>query len=239
MRVSVISDPTRSVRYQEATSADVPAMARSRAADAEAGPADARMARYLDGAHHPHEALAPRTAFVALESDAVIGYIAGHACTRHLPAASESVTDGIHWGQTPRACRGQTPRAQPEGSDPFASLNSDSRDQEIRHLRYPTPGSGPALDSASAPDASPGFACEGEVQYLYVAPGARRRGVARQLLRLLARWFDARAIRRVCVNADVESAGAAPFYLAARARPLNVHWYVWDDIRTVSIPDHL
>jgi hypothetical protein len=24
-----------------------------------------------------------------------------------------------------------------------------------------------------------------------------------------------------------------PFYLAARALPLNRHWYVWDDIRTV------
>jgi GNAT superfamily N-acetyltransferase len=91
----------------------------------------------------------------------------------------------------------------------------------------------------SDPDAENGFACAGEVQYLYVAPSARRRGVARELLRLLARWFDEHGIRRVCVNAHVESVGAAPFYIAARARPLNVHWYVWDDIRTVSSPDHI
>jgi GNAT superfamily N-acetyltransferase len=214
---SVISAPNRSVRYQEATSADVPAMARSRAEDAEAGPADARMARYLDGTHHPQRALPPRTAFVALQGDDVIGYIAGHATTRHLPPGSVSV-----------------------GSEPVGSETTDSdpnySGRRGRHLRYPTPASGPTSNS----DAAKGFACEGEVQYLYVAPGARRRGVARQLLRLLARWFDERGIRRVCVNADVESAGAAPFYIAARARPLNVHWYVWDDIRTVSSPeDHI
>jgi GNAT superfamily N-acetyltransferase len=197
-------------------------MTRSRAVDAEAGPADARMARYLDGAHHPQKALAARTAFVALQDDEVIGYIAGHATTRQLPLGAESVSDGDrNWGQTPRA--------QPEDSDPFASLASDSNGQGVRALRDLTPVSDPAAH----------LACEGEVQYLYVAPGARRRGVARQLLRLLARWFDERGIRRVCVNADVESAGAGGFYIAAHARPLNVHWYVWDDIRTASYPDHI
>jgi GNAT superfamily N-acetyltransferase len=175
-------------------------MVRSRAADTEAGPADARMARYLDGAHHPQKALAARTAFVAVQSDVVIGYIAGHASTRHLHAGAESV---------------------------------------ISEPNRQGPQSGRGSDAASDPDATKGFVCEGEVQYLYVAPGARRRGVARELLRLLARWFDERGIRRVCVNADVESAGAAPFYIAAHARPLNVHWYVWDDIRTVSTPDHI
>ena len=83
-------------------------------------------------------------------------------------------------------------------------------------------------------DARARYDCEGEVQYLYVAPGARRRGIAAQLLRILADWFDQRAIRRVCVNADIDSPGATSFYLAARARPLNRHWYVWDDIRIAS-----
>lgn len=154
--------------YQEATSADVPAMARCRAADPDAGPADERMARYLDGEHDPQQALPPRTAFMALGGGEVVGYIAGHATTRLLPNAVKR------------------------------------------------------------------YGCEGEVQYLYVAPVARRHGVAGQLLRLLAEWFDRRDIRRVCVNVDVDSAGAAPFYLAARARPLNRHWYVWDDIRSVT-----
>jgi len=171
----------RDFLYQEATSADVPAMARCRAADPEAGPADARMARYLDGDHHPQGALAPRTAFIALRSGEVVAYIAGHATTRHL------------------------------GSDPMMS--------------DPT---------VSDPTAVKGCACEGEVQNLYVAPAVRRRGVAGELLRLLARWFEQCGIRRVCVNVNVDSPAATPFYAAAGAWPVNRYWYVWDDIRMVS-----
>ena len=178
--------------YQEATSADVPAMARCRAADPDAGPADERMARYLDGHHHPQQALPPRTAFMAVSSGEVVGYIAGHATTRLLP---------------------------PSGSE---SKGSESKGSESR-------------DSGTA-DSDPN-ACEGEVQYLYVAPGARRRGVASQLLRLLGKWFDDRGIRRVCVNADVDSPGATPFYVATRARFVNRHWYIWDDIRTLASPE--
>jgi GNAT superfamily N-acetyltransferase len=131
-------------------------MQRCRASDPEAGPADARMAAYLDGQHHPQQALAPRTAFVALAGDDVAGYIGAHATTRH--------------------------------------------------------------------------GCSGEIQYLYVAPQYRRSGVARRLLRSVARWFKARDIRRVCVNADIESPGAVAFYTAQGAVPLNAYWYMWDDV---------
>ncbi|MGH7650664.1 MAG: GNAT family N-acetyltransferase [Gemmatimonadaceae bacterium] len=150
---------TRDVKYREATTADVPGMERCRAADAESGPADARMSAYLEGRHHPQHALAPRTAFVALAGDDVVGYIAGHATTR--------------------------------------------------------------------------YGCNGEIQYLYVSPSYRRRGVARDLLRSVARWFHTQGIRRVCVNADIDSAGAVPFYAAEGARPLNKHWYIWGDIGLV------
>ena len=71
------------LQYREATSADVPAMERSRATDADVGPADARMAAYLEGRHHPQQALAQRVAFVALDGVAAVAYIAGHATTRH------------------------------------------------------------------------------------------------------------------------------------------------------------
>lgn len=71
------------LRYRPATSADVPAMERCRAADKPAGAADTRMAAYLDGKHHPQQALEPRTAFVALAGTDVAGYIAAHATTRH------------------------------------------------------------------------------------------------------------------------------------------------------------
>ena len=147
------------LQYREATTADVPAMERSRAADADAGPADPRMVAYLEGRHHPQQSLAPRVAFVASAGQDVAGYIAGHATTR--------------------------------------------------------------------------YGCAGEVQYLYVAPAYRRHGVATRLLLLLARWFHARDLARVCVNADIESARAVAFYTARGARTLNPHWYVWDDIATL------
>lgn len=71
------------MEFRAATAADVPAMERCRANDADAGPADSRMAAYLDGHHHPHYALPPRIAFVAVADGEVAGYIAGHATTRH------------------------------------------------------------------------------------------------------------------------------------------------------------
>lgn len=70
------------LRYREATSADVPAMERSRTADAQSGPPDARMGAYFDGKHHPQQALAARTGFVALDGLKVVGYIAAHETTR-------------------------------------------------------------------------------------------------------------------------------------------------------------
>lgn len=148
--------------YREASSADVPAMERARAADTVAGPADPRMVAYLEGRHHPQHALAPRVALVALDGSSVVAYTAGHATTR--------------------------------------------------------------------------YGCSGEVQYFYVAPAYRRRGVASRLLRELARWFEARGIARVCVNADIESAGAVAFYTSRGAWPLSPHWYIWDDIGTL-LPD--
>ena len=62
-------------------------MERCRAADHLAGPADPRMAAYLDGKHHPQQALEPRIAFVALDGHDVAGYIAAHATTRMVVPA--------------------------------------------------------------------------------------------------------------------------------------------------------
>lgn len=52
----------------------------------------------------------------------------------------------------------------------------------------------------------------GEVQYLFVVPEYRRQRVATGLLRLLADWFRKVGAKRVCVNVDVESPAATPFY---------------------------
>lgn len=72
-----------SVTFREATTADVPDMARSRLTDPAAGAADPRMAAYLEGKHHPQQALPPRVVYVALAARAVVGYIAGHLTRRY------------------------------------------------------------------------------------------------------------------------------------------------------------
>ena len=58
-------------------------MAACRLADPSAGAVDSRMAAYLDGVHHPHQALQPRVAYLAIEDHAVVGYIAGHLTRRY------------------------------------------------------------------------------------------------------------------------------------------------------------
>lgn len=78
-RVRKLKQP---IRVCEATIADVPAMVTVRIGDAEAGPADPRMEAYLQGAHHPREALARRVAYLAFEREEPVGYIAGHLSNR-------------------------------------------------------------------------------------------------------------------------------------------------------------
>jgi GNAT superfamily N-acetyltransferase len=73
------------------------------------------------------------------------------------------------------------------------------------------------------------YGYDGEVQYLYVAPKHRRRGVASALLRLLFRWFQEQGVARICVNANIDSPAAVPFYVSQGASALNRYWYVWED----------
>jgi pyrimidine deaminase RibD-like protein/GNAT superfamily N-acetyltransferase len=150
------SSQTEPVRFQEATTTDVPAMALCHTADPTAG-ADPRMAGYFDRKHHPQQALLPRVGYLALAGPDIIGYIAGHRTTRH--------------------------------------------------------------------------GCAGEVQYLFVAPTYRRKGVATALLRLLAQWFVDQEAHRVCVGVASDSPPAAqPFYESVGAAPFKRFWYAWEDI---------
>lgn len=134
-------------------------MAQCRLTDPAAHLADPRMSAYFDGLHHPKEALLPRTGYVALIGDTMVGYIAGHRTRR--------------------------------------------------------------------------YGYDGEVQYLFVAANYRRRGIASALLRLLAEWFQNQGIARVCVNVDIESPAALPFYTSHGASALTRHWWVWEDIGKV------
>ena len=149
------------VSFRKATSADAPGMAACRLTDPVVGPADARMAAYFDGRHHPQQAVLPRVGYVAESDSAIIGYVAGHRTTR--------------------------------------------------------------------------YGYEGEVQYLFVAPAHRRRGVATALLCLLGGWFEEESVRRVCVNVDADSRPAQPFYESLGASPFRSHWWAWEDIND-SLP---
>lgn len=147
------------LHYRTATASDVPAMEEARAPDLEAGPADPRMAMYLNGEHQPQKALAPRVAYVAMGHTSIVGYIGGHQTRR--------------------------------------------------------------LD------------CEGELQYLYVVPRLRRRGVGTDLLRHLARWFHEPGMRRVCVAVDEDNAEARAFLALHGAAELDESFLVWSDIAQV------
>ena len=145
-----------SVRVREATVDDIAGLGVMRAPDEEAGPADARMARYLLGDHHPQFALGERVLVVAESEGEPVGYAGGHRTTR--------------------------------------------------------------------------YECDGELQYLYVAPTHRRSGVAGRMIEFLAGWFERHDVRRVCVDVVPENERARGFYAKHGAVALNPHWMVWDDL---------
>ncbi len=77
------------------------------------------------------------------------------------------------------------------------------------------------------------YGCQGELQWLNVAPAQRRQGVGTALLRLVARWFELQQALRVCVDCDPANAGARAFYHHHGAVELNPNWLVWDDITSL------
>jgi GNAT superfamily N-acetyltransferase len=97
-RSRAVASPT--IHYREATLADVPALAGLRR-DGEAGGApEERMRRYLAGEHHPRDARAPRTMWLAARGEMPIGYAAGHL-TRRFDCEGE-----LQWIYVARAHRG-------------------------------------------------------------------------------------------------------------------------------------
>ncbi len=72
------------------------------------------------------------------------------------------------------------------------------------------------------------FECEAELQWINVAVEYRLKGIASELLRLLATWFVEQNAFRVCVDPDDEQ-----FYKKNGAQHLNDHWMVWENIGNV------
>lgn len=75
--------------------------------------------------------------------------------------------------------------------------------------------------------------CDGEVQYLFVAPEHRGRGIASELLRVLADWFVAQDASRICVNVAPDHVPARALYAHLGAVELSKCWLVWSDIKSI------
>jgi ribosomal protein S18 acetylase RimI-like enzyme len=75
--------------------------------------------------------------------------------------------------------------------------------------------------------------CDGELEWMNVIPERRGRGIASELLRLLAGWFVAQKASRVCVDVQPTNVLARKFYKRHGAADLNPHWLVWRDIKVV------
>ncbi len=69
--------------YRQAGDGDIPQMAEIRAGDWGTKPYwQERIRQYLNADLHPRESLPPRAAFVGVEGDRVVGFIAGHLTRR-------------------------------------------------------------------------------------------------------------------------------------------------------------
>jgi ribosomal protein S18 acetylase RimI-like enzyme len=77
------------------------------------------------------------------------------------------------------------------------------------------------------------YACDGELQWIYVVPERRGSGVASELLRQLASWFVEQNASRICVDVDPANTSAICFYTRHGAETLNQYWLVWNDINVV------
>ena len=74
------------------------------------------------------------------------------------------------------------------------------------------------------------YGYSGELQYLFVNPHYRRRGIGSALVQRLARWFERDDARNICVCVDLDSPAAAPFYDSLGAASFKPFWWGWTDM---------
>lgn len=77
--------------------------------------------------------------------------------------------------------------------------------------------------------------CQGELEWIDVAPPYRRRGIAGRMVVALAGWFAEKRAPRVCIDVKPENLVARALYAKFGARPLNPHWMFWEDIGVALI----
>jgi GNAT superfamily N-acetyltransferase len=71
--------------------------------------------------------------------------------------------------------------------------------------------------------------CDGELEWINVAPEYRGRGIADKLMLAMGAWFVAQDALRVCVDVNPANMPARRLYARFGAVPLNPHWMVWED----------
>ncbi|MFO0861045.1 MAG: GNAT family N-acetyltransferase [Phycisphaerales bacterium] len=69
--------------------------------------------------------------------------------------------------------------------------------------------------------------CDGELQWMLVAPAHRGGETATGLLRELMVWFSENGIGNVCINVEPGNARARSFYRRHGARDHGSHWMIW------------
>lgn len=70
--------------------------------------------------------------------------------------------------------------------------------------------------------------CDGELQWIDVDTEHRRKGIASELVKMLAGWFAEQNAKKICV--DPGNDDSRKFYAANGAGNLNQHWMYWEDI---------
>ena len=75
------------------------------------------------------------------------------------------------------------------------------------------------------------YGCDGELEWIDVIAEYRRRGIATELVSILAKWFIAQNSYKICIDPGNEATRL--FYKKNGAGSLNKHWMVWNDIRTI------
>lgn len=77
------------------------------------------------------------------------------------------------------------------------------------------------------------YGSDGELQWIDVIDEWQGRGIAGELLTIIAGWFVEQGALRICVNVDPKNATARGLYSKYGAQPLNEHWMVWEDARAI------
>ena len=74
------------------------------------------------------------------------------------------------------------------------------------------------------------FNCNGELEWIDVIEQYRKKGIASELLRMLAAWFTGHKAFTICVNSGSDNKVAHQFYKSNGAKDLQEHWLIWENI---------